>query len=76
MSGPAANRGWFPCSPNLRSTRETDLTERFPVHVICEWIGNSAPVAAKHYLQVTDEHYHNRPGGIRTPDQGIMSPLL
>jgi len=25
----------------------------------CEWLGNSAPIADKHYLQVTDEHYNN-----------------
>jgi hypothetical protein len=23
---------------------------------VCEWLGNSQPVATKHYLQVTDEH--------------------
>ncbi len=27
------------------------------MHVVCAWIGNSQPVAAKHYLQVTDEHF-------------------
>ena len=27
------------------------------MHVVCQWIGNSAAVAAKHYLQVTDEHF-------------------
>ena len=42
---------------NLRSTRETELADKFPVHVVSAWIGNSVPVAIKHYLQVTDEHY-------------------
>ncbi len=42
---------------NLRSTRETELAETFPLHVVVKWIGNSQPVAAKHYLQVTDEHF-------------------
>ncbi len=42
---------------NLRSSRETELAEQFPVHVACAWIGNSRPVAMEHYLQVTDEHY-------------------
>jgi integrase len=42
---------------NMRSTRETELAETFPMHVVCKWIGNSQPVAAKHYLQVTDEHF-------------------
>ena len=27
------------------------------MHVVCEWIGNSKAVAAKHYLQVTHEHF-------------------
>ena len=26
-------------------------------YVVCRWIGNSEPVAAKHYLQLTDEHF-------------------
>jgi len=48
---------WPKLFQNLRSTRETELTEQFPVHVVCKWIGNSQAVAAKHYLQVTDEHF-------------------
>jgi hypothetical protein len=28
-----------------------------PMHVVCRWMGNSKPVAAEHYLQVTDEHF-------------------
>ena len=36
---------------NLRSSRETELAEDFPVHVACVWIGNSKPVALEHYLQ-------------------------
>ena len=52
--------GLNPCPKlfqNLRATRETDLAEKHPMHVVCAWIGNSQTVAAKHYLQVTDEHY-------------------
>ena len=48
---------WPKLFQNLRSSRETELTEDFPMHVVCAWIGNSAPVAAKHYLQVTEEHF-------------------
>lgn len=48
---------WPKLFQNLRSTRETELAEQFPIHVVCEWIGNSRAVAAKHYLQVTDEHF-------------------
>lgn len=42
---------------NLRSTRETELMESYPAHVVCTWIGNSEAVARKHYLQVTDDHF-------------------
>ncbi len=48
---------WPKLFHNLRSTRETELAETYPLHVVCAWIGNSQPIAAKHYLQVTDDHF-------------------
>jgi len=42
---------------NLRSSRETELMEHYPAHVVCRWVGNTQPVAREHYLQVTIEHY-------------------
>src|SRR5262249_27309734 len=36
------------------------------IHVVCAWIGNSQPVAAKHYLQVTDEHFQRAAGASAT----------
>lgn len=48
---------WPKLFQNLRSTRQTELADEYPSHVVCAWIGNSKPVAAKHYLQVTDEHF-------------------
>lgn len=48
---------WCRTFQNLRSSRETELTERFPLHVVTQWIGNSKAVAMKHYLQVTDDHF-------------------
>lgn len=53
----AALTPWPKLFQNMRSTRETELTQQFPVHVVCKWIGNSQLVAAKHYLQVTEEHF-------------------
>ena len=53
----AGLKPWPKLFQNMRSTRETELAERFPMHVVCRWIGNSEPVAAKHYLQLTDEHF-------------------
>jgi hypothetical protein len=55
--GPVCSDGPPKLFQNLRSTRETKLAEDFPMHVVCQWIGNSQPIAAKHYLQVTDDHF-------------------
>jgi len=53
----AGIEAWGKPFQNLRSTRETELAEHFPTHVVCAWLGNSQAVASKHYLQVTDEHF-------------------
>jgi len=42
---------------NLRSSRQTELAEVFPSHVVCSWMGNSEDIARKHYYQVTDAHF-------------------
>lgn len=42
---------------NLRSTRQTELGEQFPAHVVCAWMGNTEKIADAHYNQVTDEHF-------------------
>jgi integrase len=48
---------WPKLFQNLRSTRQTELTEDFPAHVVCAWLGNSEKVADEHYLQVTPAHF-------------------
>ena len=53
----AGLKPWPKLFQNCRSTRETELAEQYPVQVVCAWIGNSPQVAARHYLQVTDDHY-------------------
>jgi integrase len=50
---------WPKLFQNLRSTRETELAEDHPLHVVCAWIGNTERIAAKHYLQVTDDHFRS-----------------
>lgn len=53
----AGVKPWPKLFQNLRATRETELAETYPLHVVCAWIGNSPKVAADSYLQVTDAHY-------------------
>ena len=55
--GRAGLKPWPKLFQNLRATRETELAESFPIHVVCEWIGNSQAVAKKHYLQTTEAHF-------------------
>ena len=47
---------WVKLWQNLRSSRETEFVEKFPIQVVTAWMGNTTAVAMKHYLQVTDEH--------------------
>src|SRR5690606_7792105 len=42
---------------NLRASRQTELAEHFPEHVVCAWIGNSREIARRHYLQVRSEDF-------------------
>ena len=53
----AGLKRWPKLFHNLRATRQTELCERWPEHVVCAWIGNSKPVAREHYLRVTEEHF-------------------
>ena len=45
---------WPKLFQNLRASRETELLDDFNIKVVCEWIGNSQPVAIKHYVQLRD----------------------
>lgn len=43
--------------------------QEHPTHVVCAWIGNSAAVAQKHYLQVTDEDFDRAVGVVQNQAQ-------
>ena len=43
---------------------------------MCEWLGNSAPIADKHYLQVTDDHYTNAIAGSANPNNAQSDALV
>lgn len=53
----AGLKPWPRLFHNLRSSRETELLEEFPVHVVALWMGHDAKVSLKHYAQTTDEHF-------------------
>lgn len=53
----AGYKPWPKLFQNLRSTRETELARIHPLHVVVDWIGNSQPVAMKHYLSTTEADF-------------------
>ncbi len=48
---------WERLFHNLRASRQTELADQFPLHVVTAWIGNSPDIAERHYLKTTDEHF-------------------
>jgi integrase len=59
----AGLKQWPKLFQNLRSTRETELADIYPEHVVTRWIGHTSAVARKHYLQVTDAHFEQAAKG-------------
>ena len=41
---------------NMRITRQNELQREYPIHVVCEWMGNS-PRVAQHYLKVSESDF-------------------
>lgn len=63
---------WPKLFHNLRATRQTELAETYPIHVVCAWLGNSQAVAKKHYLQVTEEHFER---ATMDPKKALQNPV-
>lgn len=53
----AGLKPWGRLFHNLRGSRETELAQDFPVHVVAAWLGNTPKVAAAHYLQLRDSDF-------------------
>ncbi len=48
---------WPRLFQNLRASRETELMARYPAKDVSAWLGNSVPVAMRHYAMATDESF-------------------
>jgi integrase len=62
---------WPKLFHNLRATRETELAHQFPIHVVCEWIGNTALIAAKHYMKATESDFAAATSAPLAPPQTV-----
>ena len=60
----AGVKAWPRLLSNLRASRETELMQSHPAHVVHAWIGHSEEVAEDHYLMVTDSDFDRAAGPI------------
>ena len=51
------NSGLVRAGQKQRGTRESELADKFPFHVVCDRIGSTDSVGSKPYLQVTEDHF-------------------
>lgn len=59
----AGLKPWAKPFQNLRATRDTELSEILPAHVVASWIGHTENVAREHYLHPNDAHFEKMTGG-------------
>ena len=55
--GRAGVKPWPRLLQNMRASRQTELTEHWPEHIVCGWLGNSRVVAREHYLMCRDTDF-------------------
>ena len=48
---------WPRLFQNLRSSRETELMQNHPIHVVAAWLGNTPKIALGHYLQTLEADF-------------------
>ena len=67
----AGLKEWPRLFHNLRASRETELCERFPLHVVARWLGNTPTIAQRHYLQITEQHFQQ---ALEAPEGAAQNP--
>jgi len=50
------------CKPfqSMRSSRENEMVEEYPLKCVVDWVGHDIKVAAKHYLDSSSEEHHQK----------------
>ena len=66
---------WPKLFQNLRASRETELMQTEPAHLVHAWLGNSREVAEDHYLMVRDSDYERvTTEAVQNPVQSVAAP--
>jgi integrase len=61
---------WPRLFQNLRASKETDLMQHHPIHVVTAWLGNTPRVALAHYLQTLERDFEKATGIASKGDGG------
>jgi integrase len=61
---------WERLFHNLRASRQTELADEYPAHVVADWMGNSPEIAERHYLKTTEAHFQ------RALQPSVLHPVL
>jgi len=59
----------------LRSSRETELAQDFPIHVVTAWLGNTPTIAMRHYLLTTNADFERAAGGKIRTEKAVQIPV-
>jgi len=70
----AGLKPWPKLFHNLRSSRETELLDSFPVQVVSKWMGHDAKTCLAHYAQTTDDHFRRAVGGAESGALEAQNP--
>jgi hypothetical protein len=57
----------------LRASRETELAQEYPVHVVTSWLGNTPRIAMKHYLMTTESDFTKAAG--KASEKAVQNPV-
>ena len=69
----AGIKPWERLFHNLRASRQTELADQFPLHVVTDWIGNSPDIADRHYLKTTDDHFEKAIQGLTAHERSDVT---
>lgn len=60
---------------NLRASCQTELSASFPLHVVCNWLGNTTTVATQHYLTVRESDFDAATKPTENPASRLQNAL-
>lgn len=64
---------WPDLWKNLRASRQTELLREYDIKDVCNWLGNSPAVAAKHYLRSNPDALRRATAGAEPPEAATAS---